>query len=210
MAMHMGIIPPQEVPAARVPPTVAAVAAFAARLARRHRAEAVSISRADRALASRPAGNVGHFHAGPRIGVFTAVSTTLPGPLRNADGFGEAQAAALFQRLLSRSTRVPTVASRAEPPVHSRATSRDRLPRLGAVERILPRSPTRDTAVTMAASSHPSQQPVREQPWGSRCIPSAEAKPITLAAPEVRRVADQVILEIDHRLAAQRERLGRR
>ncbi len=34
--------------------------------------------------------------------------------------------------------------------------------------------------------------------------------PVTLGAPEIRRVADQVMREIDHRVVARRERLGKR
>jgi hypothetical protein len=184
--------------------------AFAARLARRHAAEVMTASRADLVLARRPEGYVSHFHTAPRIEVFTAVPTTLVAPQSIADGFGEVEASALFQRLFARGTRISTLASPSESSIPARSNSREWLPRSSVVERILPRPTVRENAPTASASAHASRQPVREQEWGARPIPSAEVKPITLAAPEVRRVADQVLREIDHRIVAQRERSGRR
>jgi hypothetical protein len=210
MRPGIGIIRRQDPPAARVPPTVAAVMAFAARLARRHAAEVMTASRADLALARRPEGNVSHFHSPPRIEVFTAVPAMLVVPQSIANGFGEVEAGALFQRLFSRATRISTLASPAESSIRARQTSRGWLPSSTVVERILPHPPGRNDAPTASASTHASQQPLREQEWGGRPIPSVEVKPITLAGPEVRRVADQVLREIDHRVVAQRERLGRR
>ena len=49
-----------------------------------------------------------------------------------------------------------------------------------------------------------------EKDWGTRLPLAVEAKPMVLAAPEVKRVAEQVMQEIQHRVIAQRERVGRR
>ncbi len=155
------------------------------------------------------------------------VSRDLPGraaTAAEADEAPETAAAALFERVFSRHIRVTAF----EPPPrkdHSREPVRGAIEmpsRPDAVERIVHyamagekpvASPTLAEPAAAALPAEPAAAlpPVaRETGWGSPFGFTETPKPVTLPAPEIKRVAEQVMREIDRRVIARRERMGRR
>jgi hypothetical protein len=162
--------------------------------------------------------------------LFTAVTKSFARIVDVPPAYGDAQASALFRRLFSRQGRISAIAGTSIPPAAGRVSAiadssippafgampsgpsfrLSETPRNGAVERTLPRPPKSEAAASKADRAPVLQQNADMQEWGRRPLSSAEPQPITLAPPEMRRVTEQVIREIDHRLAAGRERMGRR
>jgi len=60
------------------------------------------------------------------------------------------------------------------------------------------------TAAPIASLAH------HDMGWGTPFAFSETSKPLILPAPEIKRVAEQVMREIDRRVVARRERIGRR
>ena len=146
-------------------------------------------------------------------------------------GFGEAEASALFARLFSRQARVATFAAGPPPAPPAGATfasglahapsagvapdpffasPREPLERAAVVERSLPHPVVDDDAPVRLEAARRPEIVHRDDDWGTRPVLPPEPKPVTLPAPEIRRVAEQVMREIDHRITARRERLGKR
>ena len=224
MDWRIGVIGRREQAAVGAPPTVAAVVAFAASVMARHAPQTMYADHLDMALA-RPsdASQVNHFHAGPRIGLsaeltvhdhalFPQTTQVMAAPRRQGAGFGEAETRALFERLFSRRARLSALDERRAPPppdVLAKAPSASVEPS-SRVERVLPR-PAAPPAAPEAAGPPPRIDPATvASDWGAPIPPPAQPKPVVLAAPEIRRVANQVIREIDHRISARRERMGER
>jgi hypothetical protein len=64
--------------------------------------------------------------------------------------------------------------------------------------------------VAWGTAAPASSSSAGEVGWGSPFAFKESLKPVTLAAPEIKRVAEQVMREIDRRVVARRERMGRR
>jgi len=225
MNLEIGAIQKRTGSARALPRTAASSETFASGIAERYRASELTVSRAELALAygAQPQ----EHHGGEtRIDIHPALSfhehssflsvprETASGP-RTPDAFGEAQAAALFERLFSRRHRVaafPLFGPAQAAPGESLA-ARSMIPvsaRPGAepVERTMarptaPESPLRGTG---RASTFAGEDP----DWGTPAPPLSSAKPFSLPPTEVKRVTEEVIREIDHRIIARKERLGRR
>jgi hypothetical protein len=227
MNLDIGVIRRGQIPALQAPATVSAAAAFAAALGRRHLPRAVIVSRVDLALAQEPAAQVSYFHSAPRIDIAPAVSiqeryTLFAGEPAGAKGYGEAEASALFERLFSRHIRVAPFAAPNAPDARREGESAqtftrppDILPRVDTVDRVLPRLPVSMERVSSPPERAPLTQPaLRDMDWGTgwgqRPIRASGPQPMTLPAPEFGRVVDQVMREIDRRIVARRERLGKR
>jgi hypothetical protein len=228
MNLGIGVIRREAAPAERSPRTVAATAAFAAAVAQRHTAEAVTVSRAELALGWRPTGEVNYFHDARRIEIsptvtiqelhsFAAVAKEVVRPREAADGYGDAAAGALFRRLFSRQMRLAAFASPPGPQTarvgkSDPASARPLDTHLcsAVVERSLPRPAAKEGSPVPAEVPAPVQPAAHGTEWGLRPIFPNEPQPITLPAPEILRVAEQVMREIDHRIVARRERLGKR
>jgi hypothetical protein len=223
---QIGVIQ-KRVPESKSPRTIAALDAFASQIARAYLPSRHTISRAELALAyGVPEAFENHQHAHMEISSsvsfhehFSFVSRRASARRESAaaaqvrPGFGEAQAMALFERLFSRRKRIAefsdSTPQRRTPPRDLTAT-RSLAPDFPAapaerVHRILPR---------LARAEHPEadahSEKRSETGWGSPVTPPASPKPITLPPAEVKRVTDEVIRAIDHRIIARRERMGRR
>lgn len=227
MDVSIGVIRKQSVPAAAPLGTVAAAEAFASRIASCYLPARFSASRAELALAYEPAPQVNYFQSAqvdvaPSVTIhdhhaFAAVPRQTAVANGEAQGFGEAQAAALFERLFSRHKRTASFAEKGMPvePAPAGSPGTQPIPSFPvdlsrAVERILPRPATADRPSARAKEPRLFDGGNSDAGWGTRAILPATPKPFTLAEPEVKRVADQVMREIDHRVIARRERMGKR
>lgn len=200
-------------------PTVSATAAFAAGLAGRYQARPVT-SRVELALAYDAPAQLNTFqHSSPvSIGVnaiveqaFTRVQREIAAAPPGSE-FGAAQAENLFERLFSRRTRTPRFAAAREPETKRETSLASTLRTITAservtVERVFPRS---HIAAAPPAPEVAARPPAQSREWPSSPSSSMPPKPVILAPPEIKRVAEQVIREIDHRIIAHRERMGRR
>jgi len=206
------------------PRTIAAADAFAMRIARSYLPSELTISRAELALAYGASDQINTSHT-TRVEISPSISIqdyfslggapkeTL-GVQRKARRFGEADAAALFERLLSRRKREAAFASGAPSDLREKRYLTPDLPvaQTERLERIvrLPAAPQE------AESIAPRGKPITpltanvDSGWGSPITVPATPKPFTLPPGEVKRVTDEVIREIDHRIIARRERMGRR
>jgi hypothetical protein len=223
MDWRIGVIGRREGATAGAPPTVRAVAAFAAAVWARHAPRTLYADHLDMALARPEAAHVSHVHAGPRIGLTAELTFNHHAPLqgsaqaaatsrRQGGGFGEAQARAVFERLFSRHARISALDEhRATPlpdiPAKAPATL---AAAPGRTERVLPRRSAPPIAAASTGPGPGTEKATVAAEWGVPFSATAPPKQVVLAPPEIRRVADQVIREIDHRISAQRERLGGR
>jgi hypothetical protein len=256
MNLDIGVIRRDEIPVQCAPPSVTTTEAFAGALEQRYTPRAVIASRADLALAWEPPAQIDYFYNSPRIEisptvtveeryVFAGLAKDLRHVPKTAVRYGEAEAGALFERLFSRHMRVAPF----DPP-HETAWWREPVrpgaatppPRLGTVERIVPRAMTvekssaaadKTAVITPAAratrweTATPITSPAatdkswgtaapiaslaeHDMGWGTPFAFSETSKPLILPAPEIKRVAEQVMREIDRRVVARRERIGRR
>jgi hypothetical protein len=165
------------------------------------------------------------------FGAASAVSRDLPGAPAAPAGSSEAAAGALFERIFSRHIRVTAF----EPPPRTdpsgeRGRRAIDMPRqTDAVERIVHRAMVGEKAAASPSPAEPAAAlPVaaresawgmpapafspsaRETGWGSPFAFPEAPKALTLPAPEIKRVAEQVMREIDRRVIARRERTGKR
>jgi hypothetical protein len=229
MNLDIGVIRPV-VPRSQMPWTIGSAAAFAAAIAQRYAPQAVMVTRADLAVAWQAPDQVTYATAAQRIDIAPTVTVEehnnvfiqAARDVAAASGveqvnFGEAEASALFARLFSRQGRVATFAAAAAAAPLAAASAnpfvvgpRDLVESAAAVERSLPLAPMdgdrpmRHDPVSRPHIVH------RDDGWGTPPMLPPEPKPITLPAPEIRRVAEQVMREIDHHITAHRERLGKR
>jgi hypothetical protein len=224
MQFEIGVIRRQCAAPARPPKTIAESAAFTSEIANRCAPRRFTASRAELALAYQVPAQVNYFEGAqmdiaPTVTIhdhftFPRVGRALVGPMESGPALGEAQVQALFERLLSGRKRVAAFmegAVRAAAQPSDVSSIRSFWPALGAepAERILPRTlPPQPGAG--ASRTHAADNPSTETGWGTRAILPALPKPFSLPEPEVKRVTEQVIREIDHRITAQRERMGRR
>jgi hypothetical protein len=221
----IGVIQKRREAGFSAPRTIAAADAFAMRIARSYLPSELTISRAELALAYGASDQINNSHT-TRVEISPSISlhdhfSLAAAPRETAavrqptPGVSDAQAAALFERLFSRHKRVAAFPDSALP---GRAPSRDPIGQqpvdfrdvtIERVERTLPRPAGRGQSVT--SSDQKLQTAVAETRWGSPLTPpAATPKPFTLPPGEVKRVTDEVIREIDHRIIARRERMGRR
>lgn len=228
MNLDIGVIRPV-VPRSQMPRTIGSAAAFAAAIAQRYAPQAVMVTHADLAVAWQVPDQVNYVAAAPRIDIAPTVTVEehnvfiqAARDVAAASGteqvsFGEAEASALFARLFSRQGRVATFAAAAVPAPLAAASAnpfvvgpRDPVESVAAVERSLPQAPVdEDRPMRHDPVSRPHIVH-RDDGWGTPPMLPPEPKPITLPAPEIRRVAEQVMREIDHHITARRERLGKR
>jgi hypothetical protein len=223
MDWRIGVIKRREGVTAGAPPTVRAAAAFAAAVRARHAPRTLCADHLDMALPRPEAAQVSHVHAGPRIGLTAELTFNHHALLqgmpqagaasrRQGAGFGEAQARALFERLFSRHARISALDERRAPPLPDipakGPTTLAAAP--GRAERVLPRPPATPVAAAPTAPAPGTEKATVAAEWGAPFSATAQPKQVVLAPSEMRRVADQVIREIDHRISARRERLGGR
>jgi hypothetical protein len=228
MNTEIGVIRAQESVAKHAPLTIAEATEFTAELAERYAPQSVMVSRADLALAWEPPAAIDYYHDAPQIAIspsvtieetylFSGVTRELAAAAEDGGRYGESEARALFERLFARHTRVASFLSfpvteagqtlaPGMPPVRPTAGE----PRAQAVERTLPGTVPENAPPARMGEDAKARPEVRDMGWGSRPLLLAEPKPVVLAAPEVRRVAEQVMREINHRVIAQRERMRRR
>ena len=224
----IGIIDEQESIARLWPKTVAAVAQFAGCVAERCVPGRFIASRADLALAWEPPAEINIYYGEPQLrfapsitvnrrSSFAEVAREFPIAGQRGERFGEREARTLFDRLFTRQTRVSSLEASAAPKAPTRSMPEFpalQLADLGAgavpVARVLPKAPPIELKEGLGDSAHALRTEAVEKEWGTRPTVAVEAKPVVLAAPEVKRVAEQVMQEIQHRVIAQRERVGRR
>ncbi len=216
-----GVIQKRKGPLWPAPRTVAAADAFAGAIAARYAANGFTSSGVERALAFEPQPQVNYFQDAPKIDVFPqiAIHEHHSFPATTREMAAAPAASGIFDRLFSRQTRVA-----AFDPARSQQSPRpgdlmapilrdvESAPQARGIERVLPRAagtPADKPAGTSAAGRSASR-PALDTGWGTPPAIPQQPAPITLPAPEIRRVADQVMREIDHRIIAQRERMGRR
>lgn len=228
MQFEIGVVRKQSVAASLPPRTIAQSAAFASRIAGRSVPGRFTVLRAELALAYEIPAQVNYFQTAmldiaPSVTVhdhyvFPGIPLQEAAQAGSARAFGEAQASALFERLFSRHQRVaafpenggfarPTEPS---PSLGMRSNPSSSEPAPGIVERVLASYKAPEPAEAQPGRNPAAGTATADPGWGSRPILPAAQKPFALPQPEVKRVAEQVIREIDHRLTAQRERMGRR
>jgi hypothetical protein len=242
MNTDIGVIQKRSEPAHKLPRTIAMAESFAERIACRFLPSQLSVSRAELALAYEAPDQVSYYQNArveirPSVNIHDdfwfqqaprEVAVGLPGRQSSrearsgggiASGFGETQAAALFERLFSRHKRVaalaPSLLQNQTLPADRKANqfATDSARRTEPVERIVSRpaaSRPEESGVRTERSNHVAPSAAADPGWGSPSIPAPAMKPFTLPPGEVKRVTEQVIREIDHRIIARRERMGRR
>jgi hypothetical protein len=224
----IGIIDEQKSIARPWPKTVAAAAQFAGCVAEHCVPGRIIASRADLALAGEPPAEINIHYSEPQLrfapsitlgrrSSFAQVAREFPTAGQRGERFGERDAQALFDRLFTRQTRVSSLEASAAPKAPTRSMAEFPVLQhgdLGAgaapVARVLPKAPPIELKEGLGESAHSLRMEAVEKEWGTRLPSPVEAKPVVLAAPEVKRVAEQVMQEIQHRVIAQRERVGRR
>jgi hypothetical protein len=227
MILEIGVIQKRTRPLWPAPGTVAAADAFAETVALKYAASRITASGVELALAYEPPRQANYFQNGSQIDVFPvvnihargAVGGTVREPVKSraalSSGYGQAQAEALFERLFSRHARVAAFASNSSPqaarpndliaPIIRKAGATGSP---ASIERVLPRAALAEATTQSPAPAR--RDAVRDPGWGTPFSSPAQPAPVSLPAPEIRRVADQVMRELDHRLVARRERMGAR
>jgi hypothetical protein len=228
MNLEIGVIQKRGGPAFAAPWTVAASEQFASRIAQRYLARGLTVSRAELALAYQTPGEVHHFQD-TQVNIspqFSLHEHHLFAPVRREieAGAREARVEKLYERLFSRQERITSFTPPGAPPVGFNSKMRDSIRDRGgnrqgtppltgfltagpeAVERIVGDAPLQGRAAKPASP----QTPDSDSGWGTPIAPVATPKAFTLPAAEVKRVTEQVIREIDHRIVARKERMGRR
>jgi hypothetical protein len=225
---RIGIIDEQKSIARSWPQTVAAVSQFADCVAERCAPGRMIASQADLAMACEPVTEINVYYGEPqfrfvpsiavdRRSTFAEIPREVPGVGQRAERFGEREARALFDRLFTRRTKVSSLEPFAAPNAQTRSMAEfpalqraDRSSSAIPVARILPKAAAIELKEASGEGGRTSRIEAVEKEWGTRLTLPVEAKPVVLAAPEVKRVAEQVMQEIQHRVIAQRERVGRR
>jgi hypothetical protein len=235
MDWRIGVIRRREQALAGAPSTVGAAAGFAEAVRARLAPRTLYAAHIDMTLARPEAAQVNHFHVGQRIGlnaelIFNDRALFQGAPQaasrRQGAAFGEAQARTLFERLFSRRARFSALDERRAAPAPDIPAKRPpamvappdipakRPPAMvappGRAERVLLRPSAAPVAPAPPAPAPRTAEATLAAEWGAPFPAPAQPKPVVLAAPEIRRVADQVIREIDHRISARRERMGGR
>jgi len=232
MDFDIGVIRKEAIAARSVPLSVAATEAFALGVAKRYALQATTVSCGDLALAWETSAEANYYYGShsvyfgsPRIEVFPRVtveerylsdgSRGLTGtPAGGGRQSLETEANVLFERIFSRQTRVVAFDSQLGTfQLRGLASSGQRRIenplRSEAVERILPLA----AAAQKPALVEPSSKvpfTTRDVGWGTPLTTDEPPKPLTLPPAEVKRVADHVIREIEHRITARKERMGKR
>jgi hypothetical protein len=212
MQSRIGMIDEQKSIARSWPQTVIAVAQFADCVAERCAPGRMAVSQADLAMACERSAEINLHYGGPQIAIAPSISVA-----ERKERFGEREARALFDRLFTRQTRVSSLQAFAAQKLQTRnmvaspaSVRGDGGSSAEPVARVLPKSPVAAIKEESKDSVSLSRIEPGEKDWGTRLSLPVEAKPVVLAAPEVKRVAEQVMQEIQHRVIAQRERVGRR
>ena len=225
---RIGIIDEQKSIACSWPQTVAAVAGFADCVAERSTPRRMMVSQADLALACEAPTEINVYYGEPQFRFAPSITVDRRSPFaeiprelsvagQRGERFGEREARALFDRLFTRQTRFSSLESFAAPKAQTRSMPEfpallraDRSSSAEPVARVLPKAPAIAPKEVSGEGGHTPRTEAVEKEWGTRMPLPVEAKPVVLAAPEVKRVAEQVMQEIQHRVIAQRERVGRR
>jgi len=225
---RIGMIDEQRSIASSWPQTVAAVARFAEGFAERCAPGRMIASQADIALACAPPAEINYYYGDPQLRFAPSITVdrrsgiaesarALPDGGRRGERFGEREARALFDRLFTRQTRVSSLPTFATAKAQTRSLPEfpavlrgDRASSAVPVARVLPKAAAIVGAEISKEGGTPSRMEGVDKGWGTPLALPVEAKPVVLAAPEVRRVAEQVMQQIQDRVIAQRERVGRR
>ena len=167
--------------------TVAAAEAFTEAIAGRYASAPITASRVELALAYEAPAQINYFQSGPEIGIspvvtiheqrtFAAIAREIAATAERSEGYGEAQAAALFERLFSRRTRVSAfvppreTAQPGDPAVPDRRMI-ETPPRPEAVERIVPRAAAADHAFSSHRTGRGNPACARATWDGGRQLP---------------------------------------
>ncbi len=226
MNTDIGAIQRQRSLVQRAPGGIASAGIFADELAQRYSSRALMVSGADLALAWNQPDPVHNSYEAAGVwispsitiqadGRFQTAIREFPERSNDAGSYSDADASALFERLFSRQARVaafssPGDAGSERPDAKSAGVFRPPL-QTTVAERLLPRPrPLEISGPAVERPSPPSPLPVRDSGWGAPAAFTEPVRPTALPAPEIRRVADQVMREIDNRITARRERTGRR
>ena len=217
MDLEIGVIKKRNEPAFPAPWTVLASDQFASRIARRYAASELTVSRAELALAHQSLGEVDYFknvhvNVAPQVHVHEHLSFRAA-PREIATGSRGAPPASVekfYERVFSRQERVTLFAAAGE----TTGAHREEIRPLAGFSAMHPEPVERTVRAALAEerTARPDSPHVSDSDsgWGTPITPPASPKPLTLPAAEVKRVAEQVIREIDHRITARRERMGRR
>jgi hypothetical protein len=219
MNTDIGVIQQQSSQASRAPAGVTSAACFTQNIAERYSSRAVIASGADLALAFESPGETHHYYRSEHYWSLPPIAFLNESRERPADtgaarssqtNRNEAAAIRLFERIFTRSGRIAAF----DAPLSSTAPAGTALPgiapRTHTTERFLP--PVRKADSISAPSGKPdtSSSATFDASWGTPAAFHESPKPVTLQPPEIRRVADQVMRDIDHRIVARRERMGGR
>ena len=226
MNLAIGVIQKRAARVWQVQPAVMTAECFATSLSDRYATHSLLVSRADLALRLEP-GLPSPVHEGNRIEISPSIFLTQQRVFAEVDRvesvipatvgtFDEGGATALFERLFSRHRRTSTfraaqaAADNAKPVVMATA-KREVTAAPQAKPKNTEAAPVRieDISVALERAAKMTMH-TADSGWGTPAPAASEAKAFTLPAPEVRRVAAEVMREIEHRANAARERMGRR
>lgn len=216
MKLAIGAIEKRIGPAFAPPRSVAASHDFIRRLTLRYLARPLTVSRAELALAYPPPREI-NYHQHPHLTAslqvniddhFAPVPREMVIAPELVEQAREPQVSKLFKRLFSRYTRAVAFPSSAMQPT-PRTTIAAGKPQLPGFSPSTTPEPVARILRASAQETSP-QSPTTDPGWGTPFTPVPAPKPFTLPISEVKRVTDEVIREIDHRIIARRERFGRR
>jgi hypothetical protein len=213
----IGSISAHEETTAPVPEAVRATKSLVASVARRYLGNSITASRVEMALALQQPMQINHFQEGSQFDLSASVTleerfaleriaTESAEKKDESEEYSAAKIAALFERLFSRRIRLASsipiecswhnTINTAPAPINKR---RSELPESFAPQ-----------GKTQSDSFHQLPAFTRDVGWGTPAAFPEHAKPATLPPPEIKRVTDQVMREIDRRIVARRERMGGR
>ena len=196
---------------------------FATSVIERHSARNVTASHVEMALAQLSSSQAYYLQATSQLDVAANLAfqeqklfpfvRDRSSNVESSEHYSDAKAAALFEKLFSRRSRVSSPVSPEVTRVHQ-ARVNSPAPKVPdhfkpvQQERASDRSFNRN--MVRVASIRESPATKLDSGWGTPAVfPEATVFP-ALPPNEVRRVADQIIREIDRRVVANRERIGRR
>jgi hypothetical protein len=207
----------------RVMKTVMSTQDFVTSVIERHSAQNVTASHVEMALAQLSSSQANYFKAISQLDVAANLAfheqTLYPvvrdrsSNVESSERYSDAKAAALFEKLFSRRSRISAPVSTEVTRVHE-ARGNSPAPKMPDHFKLVQQERASDRCfngnLVRVGSTHESPAPKLDSGWGTPAVfPQATVSP-ALPPNEVRRVADQVIREIDRRVVANRERMGRR
>jgi len=204
--------------------TVMSTENFLTSVTERNSARNVTASHVEMALAHLPSSQANYFQATSQLDVAANLAVhkqnLYPVIVRDrssldesGERYSDAKAAALFEKLFSRRTRISSPVSTQVTRVQEARVNRPVLKtsdHLEPMQQAVVSDRSSNGNLVRVSSTHESPATKLDSGWGTPAVfPRAAISP-TLPPNEVKRVAEQVIREIDRRVVANRERMGRR